>query len=412
MAATLKFTQLTTDDQAEGYAQLLSHCYARPIAESRKWLTRYQREDIAVLIDPRDPSPDGVAAGLLLIRMGHAYGGRLVPGIGIAGVGVAPGHRGRGTASLLMDRAVRHIHGLGAPLSGLYPATQALYRRSGYEQAGHRCQLRMPLNRIVSTERSLTVRAAVAEDRAEIHRIYERWAAANDGALERPELLWRRVEMIPPAREEPTRCFVVEGERAKRGSRAPLEAYVYMYMPAGPDGKPEVHVNDMAAVSGRAGRRLWSFLASHSTICSDLVWHCTPAHPLLTLLPEQSFKVSLHMYWMLRVVDAAQALEARGYPAGLRTELAIDVQDPLLKSNSGRLLVRVEESRARVTKDPRKRFSGPRIALTIDTLATLYSGFMPAAQLRFLNRVAGTDEAVAIAAAMFGGQTPAMCEMF
>ncbi len=412
MAGSLKYTLMTTDAQAEGFAMILSHCYARPMDDARTWVSRHKRENQALLVDPRDPSPAGVAAGLVMIEMGHSYGGRFVPGVGIAGVGVAPAWRGRGTGTLLMDRTVQHLHREGVPLSGLYPATQALYRRSGYEQAGHRCMLRMPLNRIVSGERGPRVRPATGEDTPEIRRIYETWAGATDGSLMRYSALWQRAELIPPMRLEPARCFVVEGERRSKRGRAPLEAYVYMHMPAGPEGRPELHVNDMTAVTARAGRRLWSFLASHSTICSDLVWHCTPIHPLLTLLPEQNYKITLHMYWMLRVVDVAKSLEQRGYAAGLKCELAVEVKDPLIKPNNGRVVVHVERSRATVVRDSKKRVKAPTIALSVDSLAMLFSGFLPAAQIRMLGRLAGDDEAVAVASAMFGGQTPAMCEMF
>jgi len=412
MAGTLKHTLLTTDEQAEGYAMVLSHCYARPLEEGRMWVKRHRRQDEALLVDPRDPSPAGVAAGLVMLDMGHCYGGRFVPGVGIAGVGVAPSHRGRGTATMLMDRTVQHLHRKGVPLSGLYPATQALYRRSGYEQAGHRCQLRMPLNRIVSGERRLRVREATPEDTPGIRGVYEKWAGTADGWLRRTDLLWRRLETVPPARIDPAKCFVVEGERASKRGRAPIEGYVYLHMPAGPEGRPELHVGDMAAVSARAGLRLWSFLASHSTICTDLVWHCTPAHPLVTLLPEQSFKISLHMYWMLRVVDVAKALGQRGYSAGLRAEVTFDVTDPLIKANTGRFVVRLDGGEAVVTRDPKKKARAPAISLSIDALATLYSGFLPCAHLRLLDRLRAGDEAAAIAGAMFGGQTPAMCDMF
>ena len=88
------------------------------------------------------------AGGLALYRMGQWFGGRPVPLVGVGAVAIAPEHRGTGTAERLMEGTLRELRAEGIALSGLYPATQRLYRKGGYEQAGGRYHYSMPLARL------------------------------------------------------------------------------------------------------------------------------------------------------------------------------------------------------------------------------------------------------------------------
>jgi len=74
-----------------------------------------------------------------MIPMGQWWGSQRVPMTGIAGVGVTPEYRGTGVAIALVQDTVKELHRQGVPLSVLYPATQHLYRKAGYEQAGTAC---------------------------------------------------------------------------------------------------------------------------------------------------------------------------------------------------------------------------------------------------------------------------------
>ena len=86
--------------------------------------------------------------------------------------------------------------------------------------------------------------------------------------------------------------------------------------------------------------------------------------------------------------------------------------DPRMPEGLDMFIVRVERSGAKVSRARKGRSSIPVISLTIETLAALYAGFQPAHQLRLIDRLEGSDEAVAIAGAIFGGQSPAMGEGF
>src|SRR5262245_30305116 len=80
---------------------------------------------------------DGVPVACARIRdFGQFFGGRRVPMGGYSPVAVAADHRGRGFGSLVTAAHYPDLRERGLVLSGLYPATNTLYRKVGFELAG------------------------------------------------------------------------------------------------------------------------------------------------------------------------------------------------------------------------------------------------------------------------------------
>lgn len=409
MATRYTYRPVSNADDRRGYLRLLTHCYARPDDVFDRFLGFHEKagEVMPILIDPRSPAPGGVVAGMLRQNMGQYFGGRSVRCEGIAAVGVAPEARGAGAATEVMNRTIKALYDEKIPLSSLYPATQQLYRRSGYEQAGSRHEIRMSMWRIDSRERSLSVREWTPADEPEVRRVYNEFARGNNGALDRGPMLWHRIEMAPPNRTERARCFVVVGS----GKKGAIEGYVFLNQATVPSGKHEVHVLDMGAATPRAARRLWSFLASYATIGTDLIYNCGPANPMLTLLGEQPYHMELKYFWMLRVVDVVRAIEARGYPPGYSGEFILDVTDPLIRKNSGAVLVRVRDGCASTAR-VRGKSSAPRIETSINGLASLYAGFLSGRQCVLAGLCSGNEVALDLVSAAFAGTASGMSDMF
>ncbi len=107
---------------------------------------------------------DEVVGGLTVQRMGQWFGGRSVPMGGVRAVAVAPEHRGCGIASSLLRVALREMYEDGVALSALYPATQTVYRKSGYAPAGLRTGYRVPAGAIDVDGRKGRVRPIEPED--------------------------------------------------------------------------------------------------------------------------------------------------------------------------------------------------------------------------------------------------------
>ncbi|ADO74281.1 Acetyltransferase, GNAT family [Stigmatella aurantiaca DW4/3-1] len=338
-----------------------------------------------------------VVAMALPIPMGQWYGGRRVAMAGIGGVGVSPSARGQGTATQLMRQVLQEMRGAGFPLSVLYPSTQTLYRRVGYEQAGSRYEIRAQIEGLDFRERTLALRPVRDADHPVLWDVYRRHAVSRHGYLDRVPFIWNRV--ISP-RNETAYGFLVEGAQG-------VEGYVYLVRRRKVELKQELVLTDFVALTPAAARRLLSFLGDHKSLALEAVWSGGPADPLLFLLQEQTYQVKLLYHWMLRVLDVPAALEARGYPEGLSGTLHLEVEDELFPENQGRFVLHVSGGEGRV-----ERGGEGQLRLNIRALAPLYSGFLSPEVLRSVGALAAEDATLRRAAAIFSSPPPVLPDMF
>jgi predicted acetyltransferase len=375
---------------------IVCQAFAMPPEEGPAWRKRIETGGAQLRVLREGGS---VAATLVYFPMGQWFGGRSVPLMGIAGIGVAPARRGLGTGTRLMRAGLRELRGQGVPLLGLYPATQPLYRRVGFEQAGSRFEIRARLSGLDFQERSLSLRPVQESDLPAIRDIYRRHAQRQQGWLDRGPYVWNRV-MRP--RGETAYGYLVEGS-------AGVEGYLYLSrrLTQPHDLRQELSLSDLVALTPAAGRRLLSFIGDHRSLADEVVWRGGPADPLLFLLREQTYQVKHLFTWMLRVLDVPATLQARGYPAGLSGALHLEVDDDLFPENRGRFVLEVENGEAEV----RPGGDGD-MKLHVRALAPLYSGFLSPTALQAAGVLEADEASLRTALALFSGPPPAMPDMY
>jgi len=389
---TISFRTPKGDDELLALADILTEAFSIEPNRIRERFDFIGYQNLRVLSHDAD-----IAGGLWLIPMGQFFGGRSVPTAGIAGVGVRPDHRGHGVAHDLMSRTMNELHDQTMPLSGLYPATQALYRQSGFEQAGHRFEINLRLDSIRVRERAATMRRLEESDRPRVEALYRQVAQSRNGYLDRVEYLWDRV--FRPMGEATRGYGVFEGDE--------LEGYLYLKHRDKVDGYYHLSLTDFVFSTPRAGRRLLSFLAGHSSMAGEVRWFGAPNDPAFYLLSEQRFKMLFRYYWMVRIAHVEAALTARGFPSGMDAELHLEVADDVILGNNGKFVLNVADGVGQAKK-------GGRGDMRIDVraLAALYTGFLSAEALKTVGRIEGADEVLRRASAIFAGPTPAMADMF
>jgi predicted acetyltransferase len=343
-----------------------------------------------------------IVGGLAFLPMGHWFGGRAVACAGIAAVAVAPEHRSRGIASDLMHTALEEARREGLPLSSLYPATLPVYRAAGYESAGTRTVYRISLDALGAGAREPEVRAATAADHAAIHALYEARARTLAGAIRRTPYFWTRI--FEPFGEE-GRAYLVDGDD---GDDTPGGYVVLGYRSkAGPFEPGDLTVRDAVARTPAAARRILRLVVDHRSISRTATMASGPGDPLLLQAREERLEVAETERWMLRIVDVRGALEARGWSPFVRGEVHLDVRDERLRENARRWVLEVSGGRAEV----REGGSGAVVA-DVRGLAALYSGYLPAEELRAAGLLQGSDADLARASALFAGPTPWINEIF
>jgi predicted acetyltransferase len=145
--------------------------------------------------------------------------------------------------------------------------------------------------------------------------------------------------------------------------------------PAGPEGF-RILVLELIATTPTALRALWATLGAASSVVPSVIFRGGPADPLAFLLDGLDVTVSRARHWMLRLVDVAAAIAARGWAEGVRATVSLEIVDRECAWNAGRFFLLVEDGRAHL--EPGGKGS---VRLGIGALSSLYSGYASTAML-------------------------------
>lgn len=279
-----------------------------------------------------------------LFSLGAYFGGlRLAVG-GIASVGIAPEARRRGAASALLA----HLEGVaqrrGALLTMLYAFRQTFYARHGYAPVSPQLRLvldprSIPAAWIAEATRA-PLRAATGADRLSLEAVYAYAAERSTGWLERPRALWESKLLSPR----------IHGILLP--SSGGLAGYVLLeHLQAELHAATRLLVHELVAEDDVARRTLLGCLGAQADQVHALELDLAEGDPLLFALRDpdgdrhgkERLEHALGTVGagpMLRIVDVARALEARGY--ALRAHVTLDVAGKLWD-------VDVRDGRPRVT---------------------------------------------------------------
>jgi predicted acetyltransferase len=366
-------------------------------------------ESIVPAIDEAGPERQRVfrdergepAGSALVVWAGQWFGGRPVPMAGVRAVAVPPERRGTGVASAMMEALLREAHDKGFPLSTLYAATQALYRRSGYEQAGHRSRIMIDPARLRARSAPGTrVRPADFDsDHAAMAACQRAMAREMPGSLDRDAYLWSLIRS--PRRLEADTLVVEDADRVCGVLTARLERAVY------PQRGFVLWVSDWASDCEDGARGVLAALAGYGSVVTEIRLWGGPSHPVLMLLDEQKYRIEHEEHWMTRIVRLPEAIEARGYAPGVRARAEVAVRDPLFAGNDGRWVIEVADGVGRCV-----RGGSGAVELDIGAMASVYTGYASPGQLRLIGRVRGDEAQARALGAAFAGPTPSMVDFF
>lgn len=327
----------------------------------------------------------------------QAFGGQLVPMAAVSGVGVAPEQRGRGYASQLFQRLLRSIRERGVPLSGLMPASTGLYRKVGYEVAAPFTRRTLPTRALHGLPRvvHVPVRIGTVDDLPAIAALERRIGASVNGWLDPSDEWWA---WWGRQGFEDAFCYVatdgdeIVGDVMYRHGEDPKWGY-------------SIEVLGLVADSVEVLCALWHAVGSSSTMAHSLTLVAPMDRELLLLLPEQEVETTFDLQYMLRVCDLPGAVEARGYPVGLRAVVDVEVHDPVIAENAGRWRLVVEDGKGHA-----ERGGDGAVSMTINAFASLYSGWSSPELLRTAGLLTGDD--VGALAAVFAGSPPVVNQFF
>jgi predicted acetyltransferase len=246
------------------------------------------------------------------------------------------------------------------------------------------------------------LRPGGAADLERIRPCYARFAAAQNGQVDRSEGWWRRQAALWDERS----VFVAEGPGGALGGYLVYRQLDGEWSALG--GPFRIAVYELAALTRDASLALWRLLGSWASQVTQIVYRGPAEDPLLLLLPEQELSVLAEIRWLTRVLDARAAVAARGFAPGIAVEVPLELRDPLLEGNQGRFTLSVRDGSGRLEPGGR---GGPTLA--IGAFSSLYTGWASAEMLRRGGKLeGGSDAQLAQLGAAFAGPAPWMVDEF
>ncbi|MBV9848599.1 MAG: GNAT family N-acetyltransferase [Armatimonadetes bacterium] len=325
-----------------------------------------------------------------LLRVGRAW----VPMGGIAGVATRPDRQGQGWGSRLLAVSVPSLADeLGYPLSGLFPATEGLYRRAGWETVSEAVRWRGRPADLLAHAEGLLVRPRVEDDAPTVRALQATMAVGLTGGCVRDERRWRVIEAAPG------REWVVYQPPGE-----PVTGYA-AYEGVADEGKDTLRLLEMHGATPEARRGLIGFFARQTPRAANLEWPAAEADLAAFGLTGDGMAREPGM--MLRLTDVPAALAAvhaaNLAPVLARTgqTLTVHAQDALRPANARPVRLAAAGVTPGTDADP------DWIAADMRVLAQLYLGYCVPSDAHGQGRLrASSPSALALADELFPTRAP------
>jgi predicted acetyltransferase len=343
------------------------------------------------------------AAGRLVAKttdraQSHWFGGRLVPATGLAGVVTVPELRRAGLGQRVLTHTLHAARERGAVIATLFRTSPVPYRRVGCEEVGALTWTTVPATSLAAVGRpeGVTLRPAAAADVPAVEEIYRTVARASAGLLERSGPLFASANMLTD----------FDGVTLAVGPGG-IEGYASWDREGGYDTSGRLRVYDLIGLTPDATCALLAMLGTWGDVAPTIAIRLVEGDPAPLLAPFVGTAVQGREPWMLRVIDAAGAMAARGWPPHLSASVDLALDDDVCPWNAGAWRLVLDGGEGRLEPG-----GSGAVRLTMRGLAVLYAGAASPAVLRRAGLLAGDERSDELLAAASAGPPPALQDYF
>jgi len=314
------------------------------------------------------------------------FGGSAVASGGIAGVVVTAERRG----TKLLDELFRvalddGLRERGEAVSTMFCTAPGIYRKFGYEVISSYDTVEVPAAALarIGPPAGVRTRRATPADFDAVCRVYDTWAAAQNGPLTRRG----------PAFPADAKAFIdaFTGVTLAVDDAGDVVGFASWHRGQETGDSATLEVVDLLALRGDAYGALWHVLGSFGSVVGQ-VRLCTSGHDVARLsLPSAHWKAVEREPYMLRVHDVPGAFAGRDWPVD--GDVAFSVAGDHLGTTNGDWRLVIERGKA--TCAPAAAPDGP--VLTPGGLALAWAGAQTCANLRMAGHLSGgmeNDEAL------------------
>src|SRR5262249_45532304 len=156
------------------------------------------------------------------------------------------------------------------------------------------------------------------EDVPAIHSLYRAVAQASNGLMERSGPLFQTspAELID----------AFHGLTVAIGPSGQIEGYASWDRAEGYNSDGKLRVHDLIGSTAEATATLLAMLGRWASVAPTVVIRLSDPDPARLFVSQMLGKLQYHNTWMLRVVDAAGAIAARGWPAPLSGAVDLELE--------------------------------------------------------------------------------------
>jgi predicted acetyltransferase len=341
--------------------------------------------------------------GLCARVAAHSYEswwhGARVRTCGIAGVAVAPEHRGQGLLQPLFEATLDAAAERGEALSTLFPTASGIYRSLGYELVSSYDTVVVPTAELagVRVPDGVRTRRATSSDVPALKAVYDAWAAAQNGPLTRtgPRFATTDQELL-----DGVTAVSLAVARSADGEESVVGYAIWDRGEGYDPTTAALQVHDLVAVSADGYRALWRMLGTHTSVAGRIRLDTSGEDPARLVLPTATWDVVGRHPYMLRVSDPATALTGLASP-GIHAEIGFAVAGDRLRSADGTYVLAVGD-------DPsvcqRTSTATDVATFTPQGLALAYAGAQSCANLRMTDHLIGPSTHDAALDALLGAR--------
>ncbi|TIP08834.1 MAG: GNAT family N-acetyltransferase [Mesorhizobium sp.] len=368
--------QATAKDGPE-IASLLSWAFGFSKARSDEYIANVGLGSLRLLRGERGEA----TACAALLETAQLFHGRPVCAANIAHVAIAPERRGQGLAIPFVDGLCEEARRKGAAIASLFASTRPVYRRSGFELAGHEIVYEAETANLPAASKLAFERVELDDPR--IARAYAEKTTREAGLLARCPAHWNELRRKPT---DALAAYLAEG--------------AYLILDMGDEAR--LDIRDWYAGSPEAAQGLLSFLARFRSVYPVVRWHGGPQDDLVAAMPDKGWRLAHQEEWLASVLDPATALKQRGY----------HVRDARLALRIGQAALEIEIRAGTVEVREATVPSGPTVALQAPAFVQLFTGFRSASKLAQYGQVAGDAADIILCDQLFAGPPPWVAEHF
>ena len=332
--------------------------------------------------------------------------GNAVALAGVSTVGTQPEYRRQGLLRRIQTQAFADMRDRGQSVAALWASQAAIYQRYGYAMTTVLRSYHVDTTDIGFHDgvwgSGCVERLSVNDAFDVIKSIYIRFVENRTCYLHRSKALWLQNAMEEIEGQGPIHAGVHYDEEGK------ADGYIIYTLRANKVDHAtrgqEIIIRDMAWLSIDGYRSMWEWLKRHDLVGRVSYQTAAADDPAVELFAEPRLLHGVdHEGIWLRVVDATSALGDRAYSS--EGEITIGLtDDPLTPWNNRSIRLEASPEGAHVTSS-----KSADLQTSAKALASLYSGFRTARQLRAWGLIEGEDHVIDTADRLFASSHAPHC---